>query len=154
MRAKVTRHELPKHRRTPRYSFGKEVYRYKILAREAIYKRDFERIAELEQYHYASQKSRVALRKCYDCGRLIESNTKPKCECGSENVHIIEIKGSTLASRFLIFELRDKLPFEPDIVAYIRVDPPVHLMHRKIDGTAENIGEKVLYPNYHHRQFT
>ena len=50
----------------PRYSFGKEVYRYKILAREAVYERDFEKIAELEQYHYASQKSRVALWKCYD----------------------------------------------------------------------------------------
>ncbi|MET1123808.1 MAG: GNAT family N-acetyltransferase [Archaeoglobaceae archaeon] len=129
-----------------RHNFGgKEVYRYRILAREAVYERDFERIAELEQYHYASQKSRVALWKCYDCGKLIESNTKPRCECGSGNVHIVEIKGSTPASRFLIFELLDRLPFEPDVVAYVRVDPPVPLMHRKVDGRiVENIREKVF----------
>ncbi|AEA46969.1 ATP-binding cassette domain-containing protein [Archaeoglobus veneficus] len=129
----------------PRLSFGKEVYRYRILAREAIYEKDFEKIAELEQYHYASQKSKVALWKCYDCGTLIEANTKPECECGSRNVHIVEIKGSTPASRFLIFELLDRQPYEPEVVAYVRVDPPVPLMHRKIDGeVVENIREKVF----------
>ncbi len=129
----------------PRYSFRKEVYRYRIRAREAIYERDFERIAELEQYHYASQKSKVALWKCYDCGNLMEANTKPVCECGSRNVHIVEIKGSTPASRFLLFELVERQPFEPEVVAYVRVDPPVPLMHRKINREIiENIREKVF----------
>jgi len=129
----------------PRYSFGKEVYRYRIRAREAVYEKDFERIAELEQYHYASQKSKVALWKCYDCGNLIEANTKHVCECGSRNVHIVEIKGSTPASRFLIFELVERQPFEPEVVAYVRVDPPVPLMHRKLDGKiVENIRERVF----------
>lgn len=129
----------------PRLSFGKEVYRYRILAREAIYEKDFERIAELEQYHYASQKSRVALWICYDCNELIEANTKPICKCGSSNVHILEIKGSTPASRFLIFELIDRMPYEPEVVAYVRVDPPVPLMHRKVnDEVIENIRERVF----------
>ncbi len=129
----------------PRYSFGREVYRYRIRAREAVYEKDFERIAELEQYHYASQKSKVALWKCYDCGNLIEANTKPVCECGSRNVHIVEIKGSTPASRFLVFELAERQPFEPEVVAYVRVDPPVPLMHRKLNGEiVENIREKVF----------
>ncbi len=129
----------------PRLSFGKEVYRYRILAREAVYERDFERIAELEQYHYASQKSRVALWICYDCNELIESNAKPICKCGSSNVHILEIKGSTPASRFLIFELIDRMPYEPEVIAYVRVDPPVPLMHRRLNGEiVENIRERVF----------
>ncbi len=135
-----------KHIELPRLSFGREVYRYKILAREAIYERDFEAIAELEQYHYASEKSKVALWKCYDCEALMEANTKPRCEnCGSENVHIVEIKGSTPASRFLIFELLDRQPYEPDVIAYVRVDPAIPLMHRRVDGKViKNIRERVF----------
>ncbi len=128
----------------PRLSFGREVYRYKILAREAIYEKDFESIAELEQYHYASQKSRVALWQCEECGTLVESNIKPKCDCGGE-VHIVEIKGSTPASRFIVFELKDRQPYEPEVIAYVRVDPPVPLMHRKINGEIrKNIREQVF----------
>ncbi len=67
------------------------------------------------------------------------------CECGSRNVHIVEIKGSTPASRFLVFELAERQPFEPEVVAYVRVDPPVPLMHRKLNGEiVENIREKVF----------
>ncbi len=48
----------------------------------------------------------------------MEANTKPQCEnCGNENVHIVEIKGSTPASRFLIFELVDRQPYEPNVIA-------------------------------------
>ncbi|MDK2853592.1 MAG: uncharacterized protein PWQ92_486 [Thermococcaceae archaeon] len=43
---------------------GELLYTYKIRAREATYERDFEAIAELEQYHYASQKEKVALWRC------------------------------------------------------------------------------------------
>ncbi len=128
-----------------RTAFGdEEIYKYRLLAREAVFEKDFEAIAELEQYHYASQKSRVALWQCEECGKLIESNIKPVCECGGET-HIVEIKGSTPASRFLVFELIDKQPYEPDIVAYVRVDPPVPLMHRRINSTIiKNIREKVF----------
>ena len=127
-----------------RTSFGRNVYSYKILAREAVYEKDFEAIAELEQYHYASQKSKVALWKCENCGKLIESNVKIRCDCGGE-VHIVEIKGSTPASRFLVFELKDRQPYEPEIIAYVRVDPPVPLMHRKLgDEIVKNIRERVF----------
>ncbi len=121
-----------------------EIYKYKILVREAVFEKDFEAIAELEQYHYASQKSRVALWQCEECGKLIESNIKPICDCGGET-HIVEIKGSTPASRFLVFELVDRQPYEPNIIAYVRVDPPVPLMHRRINSTIiKNIREKVF----------
>lgn len=48
------------------------------LAREAVYERDFEAIAELEQYHYASQKSRVALWKCEKCRSSKTSSLQKK----------------------------------------------------------------------------
>ncbi|NOY11777.1 MAG: ABC transporter ATP-binding protein, partial [Archaeoglobi archaeon] len=128
-----------------RKSLGREIYSYRILAREAVFERDFEAIAELEQYHYASQKSKVALWKCEGCGKLLESNVKPSCDCGGE-VHIVEIKGSTPASRFLVFELADRQPFEPEIVAYVRVDPPVPSMHRRLgDEVVKNI-RKLVFP--------
>ncbi len=137
-----------------RTSFGREVYSYRILAREAVFEKDFEAIAELEQYHYASQKSKVALWKCESCNRLIESNIKPECDCGGE-VHIVEIKGSTPASRFLVFELKDKQPYEPDIVAYVRVDPPVPLMHRRIGSeVVKNIREKVFPKEWFERVYS
>jgi len=45
----------------------------------------------------------------------------------------------------LIFELVERQPFEPEVVAYVRVDPPVPLMHRKLDGKiVENIRERVF----------
>ncbi len=138
----------------PRKSFGREVYRYRILAREAIFERDFEAVAELEQYHYASQKSKVALWKCERCGKLIEANTKPVCDCGGE-VHIVEIKGSTPASRFLVFQLLDRQPYEPEYIAYVRVDPPVPSMHRRIDGeVVKNIRERVFPKDWFENVFS
>ncbi len=138
----------------PRTSFGREVYSYRIVAREAVYESDFEAIAELEQYHYASEKSKVALWSCEKCGKLIESNVKPRCDCGGE-VHIVEIKGSTPASRFLVLELKDRQPYEPEIVAYVRVDPPVPLMHRKVgDKVIKNIREKVFPKEWFEKVFS
>ena len=127
---------------------GKEIYKYRILAREAIYEKDFEDIAELEQFHYASQKEVVAVWRCDKCGELIKSNTKPVCpNCKTdEHVHILEIRGSTPASRFMVLELQDRAPYEPRIVGYVRVDPPVPMMHRRLpNGELEkNIREKVF----------
>ena len=39
---------------------GELLHTYRLRAREAKYESDFEAIAELEQYHYASQKEKVA----------------------------------------------------------------------------------------------
>lgn len=144
----------------PRFSpvTGEELYKYKIIAREAVYEKDFEAIAELEQYHYASEKALVAIWKCDNCGSLIEANTKPVCKkCGTdEHVHILEIKGSTPASRFLVLELKERLPYEPKILAYVRVDPPIPLMHRKLpNGRIEkNIREKVFPKEWFHPVFS
>ncbi|HDI86372.1 MAG TPA: ABC transporter ATP-binding protein, partial [Candidatus Korarchaeota archaeon] len=64
---------------------GEPVYTYRIRAREATYERDFEAVAELEQYHYASEKELVALWRCGACGEIMEANTKPTCpNCGTD----------------------------------------------------------------------
>jgi len=127
---------------------GKVVYKYKLRAREAKFESDYEAIAELEQYHYASQKLIIAVWRCEHCGTLIKSNTKPICpKCKTdENVHILEIRGSTPASRFLIIELLEREPYEPRVVAYVRVDPPIPSMHRRLPTgeIVRNIREKVF----------
>lgn len=132
---------------------GELLYTYKIQAREAKYESDFEAIAELEQYHYASQKEKVALWRCEN-GHIFEANTKGgACPiCGSEDVHILEIKGSTPASRFLILELVEREEYEPRILSYVRVDPPIPLMHRRLpNGEIEkNIREKVFPEDWFH----
>ncbi|MDR7614905.1 MAG: hypothetical protein QN206_08800 [Armatimonadota bacterium] len=49
----------------PRMSWsGKTLYAYRLVVREAMYERDFEAIAELEQFHYASEHEVVALWRC------------------------------------------------------------------------------------------
>ena len=127
---------------------GKEIYRYKLKGREAVYESDFEAIAELEQFHYASKKVVVAIWRCEKCGELIRSNTKPICpNCKTDQtVHIFEIRGSTPASRFMVIELVEREPFEPKIVAYVRVDPPIPMMHRRLPdgGLEKNIREKIF----------
>lgn len=127
---------------------GKPIYKYKIKAREAVFESAFESIAELEQFHYASQKDVVAIWRCDKCGELIRSNTKPVCpNCKTDkHVHILEIRGSTPASRFMVLELVDREPYEPKIVGYVRVDPPIPLMNRRLpNGEKEkNIREKVF----------
>jgi len=132
----------------PRHTlFGNYLYEYQIRAREAVFESDFEAIAELEQYHYASEKEKIALWRCDNCEELIEANTKQTCpNCGSNDVHIVEIKGSTPASRFLILELVKREEFEPRVIAYVRVDPPIPLMHRRLPNgeIVRNIREEVF----------
>ncbi|WP_297499822.1 ATP-binding cassette domain-containing protein [Thermococcus sp.] len=133
---------------------GELLYTYKIRAREAKYESDFEAIAELEQYHYASQKEKVALWRCEN-GHIFEANTKQNCPiCGAES-HILEIKGSTPASRFLILELVEREEYEPRILSYVRVDPPIPLMHRRLpNGEIEkNVREKVFPEDWFHPAF-
>ncbi|MCW7079602.1 MAG: GNAT family N-acetyltransferase [Candidatus Methanospirare jalkutatii] len=134
------------------------LYEYDLRAREAIYESDYEEIAELEQYHYASQKEFVAVWRCEKCHELIEANTKPLCErCGTdEHVHILEIKGSTPASRFLLLELKKRSGYEPRVLGYVRIDPPVPQMHRRLPTgeIVRNIRESVFEPSWFEPSFS
>ncbi len=137
----------------PRLGFsGRTLYRYRLRAREARYESDFEAVAELEQFHYASDHETVALWRCPD-GEVKAANTRPPCARG--RARLLEIRGSTPASRFLVLELAERLPFEPKIVGYIRLDPPIPKMHRRLpDGeVVRDIRERVFPRDWFHPTF-
>lgn len=129
-------------------STGEPLYSYRIAVQEATTEEEFEKIAELEQYHYASKKETVALWVCPETGEFIESNVRPDCP----NAKLVEIKGSLPVSRFLVLKLVDRQPYEPEIVGYVRIDPPIPLMHRRLpDGTViKNIRERVFPYEWFH----
>ena len=146
--------------RLPRESVvGRRVYEYRLIAREAVSEDDFREIVSLEQYHYASKEEIVAIWRCPICGRYVESNVQPVCpQCGVP-MKLQEIRGSLPSSRFMVLELASREPYEPKIVAYVRVDTPIPLMHRRIvkpDGTIEiekMIREKVFPRDWFHPTF-
>ena len=140
----------------PRHSpvTGEVIYRYSVMAREAVKEEDFTAIVELEQHHYASREEIVATWRCPSCGKVFEANVQPECpECGVP-CKLQEIRGSLPASRFLILELASREPYEPRVVAYVRVDTPIPLMHRRVNGRVERlIRERVLKPDWIHPTF-
>ncbi len=145
----------------PRYDpvTGKELYKYKILAREALTEEDYVAIVELEQYHYASEEEIVAVWRCPNCGKFYESNIMPRCENCKIDCKLVEIRGSLPSSRFLVLELIDREPYEPRIVGYVRIDTPIPLMSRRIvkeDGSIvieKFIREKVFGKSWFHPTF-
>ena len=95
-------------------------------------------IVGLEQYHYASKEELVAIWRCSVCGTYHEADVQPLCPKHKVPMKLQEIRGSLPSSRFLIIELASRRPFEPRIVAYVRVDTPIPLMNRRLpDGRIE-----------------
>lgn len=133
------------HERTAPIS-GTPLYRYRILAREAQFERDYEAIVELEQYHYASDEEILAVWHCEHCDLYHDANVRPRCPKCRRWMRFHDLKSATRASRFLVLELVERAPYEPQYVAYVRVDPPLPLMHRRLpDGTVErNIRTRVF----------
>jgi hypothetical protein len=132
--------------------------RVRFLAREAVSESDYEEIVQLEQYHYASKEEIVAVWRCPRDGSMVESNVRPECpKCGSP-MSLVEIRGSLPSSRFMIIEMIDREEYEPRVVAYVRVDTPIPLMHRRIVLNGEVrveklIREKVFPPDWFHPTF-
>ncbi len=122
------------------------LYTYTILAREAVYESDYEAIVDLEQHHYASDEDLLALWYCEQCKILKDANLRPACPRCGRPMRFHDLKSATRASRFLVLQLERRAPYEPRIVGYVRVDPPLPLMHRRLpDGSVErNIREKVF----------
>ena len=135
--------------------YGDKLYEYHIVAREAVYEDDFREIVGLEQYHYASREEIVAIWRCPICGEYMESNVQPVCPRDGVPMKLQEIRGSLPSSRFLILELATREPYEPRVVAYVRVDTPIPLMNRRLpDGTVEKmIREKVFDKSWFHPTF-
>ena len=137
---------------------GEPLYEYHIVAREAVTEDDYREIVSLEQYHYASKEEIVAIWRCPVCGRYFESNTQPICPVDKVPAKLQEIRGSLPSSRFLVLELINRKPYEPRIVAYVRVDTPIPLMHRRIveDGKVKIekfIRERVFPRDWFHPTF-
>ncbi|RLG76448.1 MAG: hypothetical protein DRO12_04425 [Thermoprotei archaeon] len=137
---------------------GRTIYEYTIIAREAVTEQDYMEIVGLEQYHYASKEEIVAVWRCPICGRFIESNIQPSCPEHEVPARLHEIRGSLPSSRFLVLELGDRQPFEPKVVAYVRVDTPIPLMSRKIVEKERvvierGIREKVFPKDWFHPTF-
>ncbi len=129
---------------------GNPLYTYRVVAREARYERDYEAIVELEQYHYASDEEIIASWYCPRCKRYEDANVRPVCaQCGHP-MRFHDLKSATRASRFLVIELLDRAEYEPRYVGYVRVDPPIPLMNRRLpDGSVEKrIREKVFPPRW------
>ncbi len=123
---------------------GTVVYEYRILAREATTEQDYIDIVSLEQYHYASKEEIVAIWRCPICGKYFESNVQPQCPEHKIQARLQEIRGSLPSSRFLILELADRKPFEPRVIAYVRVDTPIPLMHRRRFVNGKLIVDKMI----------
>jgi len=142
------------------YKIEKPYYKGVILAREAVTEEDYEAIASLEQYHYASKEELVAVWKCPRDGTLVEANTRPKCpKCGADML-IQEIRGSLPSSRFMVLELKTRKSYEPRIIGYVRVDTPIPLMHRRVPDPETGgykieklIREKVFPKDWFHPTF-
>ena len=134
---------------------GEALYSYRIRAREARFERDYEAIVELEQYHYASDEELLALWHCEACDRYEEANARPRCPgCGAP-MRFHDLKSATRASRFLVLELLEREPYEPQYVGYVRVDPPIPAMNRRLpDGRIErDIRRRVFPPEWFERPF-
>ena len=133
--------------------------RVRFRAREAVSEDDYTEIVQLEQYHYASKEEIVAVWRCPRDGTMVEANVRPRCpKCGSP-MSLVEIRGSLPSSRFMVLEMLDREEYEPRVIAYVRVDTPIPLMHRRIveeDGSVRVerlIREKVFPPDWFHPTF-
>ncbi|WFO76260.1 GNAT family N-acetyltransferase [Desulfurococcaceae archaeon MEX13E-LK6-19] len=125
----------------------KKVYEYTIIAREAFTEEDYMEIVGLEQYHYASKEELVAVWRCPVCGMYKEANLQPTCPRDNVPMRLQEIRGSLPSSRFLILELANRRPYEPRVVAYVRVDTPIPLMNRRLpDGSVEKMIREKVFP--------
>ncbi len=137
---------------------GDRVYEYRVAAREASTEQDYKSIVELEQYHYASKEEIVAIWRCPQCGYYMESNIQPRCPRDGTPMKLQEIRGSLPSSRFLVLELESRMEYEPRVVAYVRVDTPIPLMHRRVPSdegyvVERMIREKVFPPDWFHPTF-
>ncbi len=123
------------------------LYRYQLRAREARYEHDYAAIVALEQYHYASRERVLARWYCEQCGTYRSANARPDCPAGHGPMRFHDLKDATRASRFLVLELLDRQPYEPEVVGYVRIDPPLPLLNRRRpDGTLDRDIRRCIFP--------
>ncbi len=126
---------------------GEALYTYTVRAREAQFESDYAAIVDLEQYHYASDEDLLARWYCETCRLYHEANLRPDCPRCGRPMRFHDLKSATRASRFLVLELVEREPYEPRFIGYVRVDPPLPLMHRRLpDGTLQRDIRQQVFP--------
>ncbi len=137
--------ELSLERRSP--LSGALLATYRLRVREAARESDFLAIVELEQSHYASGHEYVARWTCPEDDFTLDANTRPLCPHCHRPMRFSDLLGSSRASRFLVAELIDREPYEPAIVGYVRIDPPLPIMHRRLpDGSLVRHVRRQVFP--------
>lgn len=111
---------------------GEELYTYRLCLREATRESDYVAIVDLEQYHYAAEESLLATWYCPHDDLATRANLRPRCPRCRRPMRFWDLVDATRASRFLVAELIDRQPYEPRFVGYVRVDPPLPIMHRRL----------------------
>ncbi len=113
----------------------------RLRAREAHTEADYEAIAALERYQDAGSK---AVWRCPDGSRR-KAAAKPRCGRGWGR--LLEVAGSTPASRFLILEVINPAPASVHVVAYLRLDPPLPTWSRRTPaGPERGVRERAFPP--------
>lgn len=113
---------------------GSVLYTYRVEAREAALESDYEAIVELEQHHYAAEEELLARWFCPEDRTFQEANARPLCPRCARPMRFLDLVDATRASRFLVLTLEEREPYEPRYIGYVRIDPPLPLLHRRLPG--------------------
>lgn len=126
---------------------GDVLYTYQIEAREAGRESEYEAIVQLEQHHYAAEEELLARWWCPQDFALEEANVRPLCPRCGRPMRFADLLDATRASRFLVLELVRREPYEPRFVGYVRIDPPLPLIHRRLpDGRVQRHIRQGIFP--------
>ncbi|WP_352428951.1 GNAT family N-acetyltransferase [Thermoflexus sp.] len=72
---------------------------------------------------------------------------RPLCPRCRRPMRFGDLKDATRASRFLVLTLAERMPYEPLYIGYVRIDPPIPLMHRRLpDGTVQPNLRQAIFP--------
>lgn len=123
------------------------VYAYAVRLREAARESDYTAIVDLEQYHYAAEESILAKWVCPEDGAVRAANIRPTCPRCHQPMRFWDLTDATRASRFLLAELINGQPYEPRFIGYVRIDPPIPAMHRRLpDGAVQRDIRRQVFP--------
>ncbi len=123
------------------------IYAYSLRLREATRESDYVAVVDLEQYHYAAEESILAKWVCPEDGAVQAANIRPLCPRCHQPMRFWDLTDATRSSRFLLAELLSGQPYEPKFVGYVRVDPPIPAMHRRLpDGTIQRDIRLQVFP--------
>lgn len=123
------------------------IYTYSIRLREAVRESDYTAIVDLEQYHYAAEEAVLAKWACLEDGAVQAANIRPTCPRCHQPMRFWDLTDATRSSRFLLAELLNGQPYEPKFIGYVRVDPPIPAMHRRLpDGSVQRDIRRQVFP--------